>query len=423
MKNSFRLVALSALALVGRTAAAQLPEASAVSFGMGGNYMAAATGFEAVAFNPAMLGVHAPKFSLSILSLAANTGLDPVKFNDITEFGGKVIPASTKEAWLNSIGAGGRERGAVDAGLSLIALNIGHLGFQVGVIGGGELNINQDAAEALLYGNAGRTGTAKSFNFSGSNGNGSAFGTGAVSLGIPISSSGEGTDHEESFAIGITGKYIVGLGAGRAQDNGSTVTPDNIKASFPAVFVNGDDAGNAGSGMGVDVGFAVVRGRTTFSAAARNVLNTFEWDVTKFRATPGTASFDGTNTKTDFTSQPYSSAPQALRTALEEQKFKPTIAAGIAHEMHSLLLTVDASDRIGDGIEIGPKMHVGVGAEFTGIPLLALRGGVAAITGGFQAAGGVGIHLGPIEVSAGLSTRSGDNGTETGAMLTLISIR
>src|SRR5437870_3800436 len=121
MKNSFKLVAVAAIALAGRSAAAQLPEATARSFGMAGNYMGAATGFDAVAFNPAMLGIRAPKFSLSILSLTANTGLDPVKFNDITEFGGKVIPASTKEAWLNSIGAGGRERGALDAGLSILA--------------------------------------------------------------------------------------------------------------------------------------------------------------------------------------------------------------------------------------------------------------------------------------------------------------
>ena len=423
MKIMFTLGTLAAIGVAFNSATAQVPEAGAAAFGMAGNLMGAASGYEAVAFNPAMLAIRAPKFSLNILSLSANTGLDPVKFNDVTAFGGKVIPNNTKEEWLTRIGAGGRERGSVDAGLSLIALSIGHVGAQVGIVGAGEANFNQDAMEAILYGNAGRTGTAKTFNFLGSNGNGAAFGTGAVSLGIPISSSKEGTEEEETFAIGITGKYILGLGAGRVQDNGSIITPDNIKASFPAVFTDTASFGNAGSGVGVDLGLAWTKGRTTFSFAARNVFNSFEWDTSKFRATNGTASFDGSDPKTDFKQLPYTSAPQVLRTALEEQKFKPELAAGIAHEMHSLLLTADASDRIGDGVEIGPKMHVGVGAEFNGIPLLALRGGVAAITGGYQAAFGVGLHLSKIEIGVGAMTRSGDNGTENGLMFSLFSIR
>ena len=149
-----------ALGIAARGVAAQQPNASAAAFGMAGNYTAAATGSDAVAWNPAMLGMNSPAFSLSLLSLGGVTGLDPVKLKDITDFGGKVIPNATKESWLNKVGAG-TEQGTVDGGLSIVALSIGRIGFQVGLTGTAQVNLNQDAAEAILYGNAGRTGTAK----------------------------------------------------------------------------------------------------------------------------------------------------------------------------------------------------------------------------------------------------------------------
>ncbi|MES2178456.1 MAG: conjugal transfer protein TraF [Gemmatimonadota bacterium] len=420
MKTTLRTLGVAAaVILTARVASAQLPEASAAGFSMAGNYTAVARGFDAVAFNPANLGLRDnPSFSLSLFALGGNTGLDPVKFNDIAEFGGKLIPTGTKESWLQLIGTG-KERGGVDGGLSLIALNIKNLGFQVGVLATGEMNLNADAAEALLFGNAGRTGTAKSFNLAGSSANGSAFGTGAVSLGIPLSTGPNG----EQFSIGVTGKYIAGIGSGRAADNGSTVTPDNIKVQFPTLYTDEDKVGDAGTGFGVDVGLSWANEATTFSATARNVMNTFKWKTESFVTRVGKVSFDGTNSSSSFEKAPYSSAPAALRAELEEQKFDPEVAVGFAHKAGSLLVSLDAGNRFGDkGFEIGPKMHVGGGFEFSGLPILTLRGGAAAVTDGFQAAGGVGIHLGPLEISAGVSTRSHNGGSSLGAMLNILSI-
>ena len=90
--------------------------------------------------------------------------------------------------------------------------------------------------------------------------------------------------------------------------------------------------------------------------------------------------------------------------------------------MDKLTLTADGSTRIGDGIEVGPKMHVGVGAELRVIPLLPLRAGVAAITDGFQVAGGAGLHVGPFELGVAGSLRSKSRGTDYGAMVSVISI-
>lgn len=419
MKSIRTLATVAAIALAARTVGAQLPEAGTAGFSMGGNFTAVARGFDAVAFNPANLGLSGnPAFSLSLLAFGVSTGIDPVTLSDFKPFGGKVIPNSTKEAWLTQIGTG-KERGGAEAGFSIVALSIKNLGFQVGLIGAGQVNLNQDAAEAVLFGNAGRTGTAKNFTFAGSNANGSAFAVGAVSLGIPISTGEKG----DKIAFGITGKFIQGIAAGRAADDGSSVTPDNINVRFPMIYTDTNHVGDAGSGFGVDLGLSWANDKNTLSATARNVLNTFAWSTSAFMSRPGTVIFDGTKNDGSFDPQPYASAPASLRTALEDEKFKPEIAVGFAHKVSdALLLSLDGSQRIGDGIEIGPKMHVGIGAEFTGIPLLALRGGVAAITDGYQAAAGLGIHLGPIEVSAGVMTRSVNSGSSLGATFNLISI-
>lgn len=420
MANIRTLSVVAALAFTARGVAAQQPNASVAAFGMAGNFVAAATGSDAVAWNPAMLGMNSPAFSLNLLSLGGVTGLDPVKLTDITDFGGKVMPAATKEAWLQRIGSG-RERGSIDGSLSLIALSIGRVGFQVGASGTADANLNQDAAEAILYGNAGRTGTAKNLSFNGSSANGSSFVTGAASIAIPLPFAPTGRAGEQ-FSFGVTGKYIAGLAVARAPDNGSLVTPDNISVSFPAIFTNTSHIGDSGSGVGVDVGLAWTDGATTIGATARNVLNSFAWSTTALSSTLGTVTFDGNKDSTNFSQGPYASAPAAMRAALEAEKFKPEVAVGFAHRMDNLTITADASTRIGDGIEIGPKMHVGVGAELRLIPFLPLRAGVAAVSEGYQIAGGAGLKLGPLELGFGALMRSRNNGTEYGGMLSLISI-
>lgn len=414
-----RILLVASLVLIAGSVQAQLPDAGTTAFSMGGNYTAAARGFEAVAWNPANLGfTQNPGFSLNLFTGGGVTGLDPVRFNDIADYGGKLIPADVKEKWLQAIGSG-NERGTVDGGFSVVALSIGHFGFQAGLAGAGAMNLNQDAAEALLFGNAGRTGTPKSFSFNGSNANGGVFGVGAVSVGIPVMQG----DHGEQFAIGITGKYIGGVAGGRAQDNGSTVTPNNVNVQFPTVYTDSAHIGDAGSGVGLDVGLSWTNGTTSFGATARNVVNTFSWSPSAFRSRVGTFTFDGTTSKSSFEEAPYATAPQALRTALEEEKFKPEISAGVAHQVGSLLIAADARSRFGDGIAIGPKMHVGVGAEYTGLPVLALRGGAAVVTDGFQLAGGIGLRLGSYELGIGGSTMSKNGGQALGVLLSLVSIR
>lgn len=415
--SKIRMIALATLATA-RIASAQQPNASAAAYGMAGNYQAAATGGDAVAWNPAMLGVGGGGFSLSLLSGGILTGLGPVKLTDITKFGGDTIPVATKEAWLKLIGAG-NETGGANAGLSIFALSFGPVALQAGLSGTGDANLNQDVAEAILYGNAGRTGSPKNLSFNGSSMNGSSFATGAASVAIPLPLSLMGP--LDKISMGLTVKYVQGLAVARAQDNSSSITSSNVAVAFPVIFTDSTHVGNAGSGVGVDLGLAWNSGGTTVGATVRNVMNTFKWSTTALSSTPGTVTFDGTKNVNNFDPAPYAAAPAAMRAALEDEKFKPEIAAGIAHRGGSYTLTADASSRVGDGIDVSPKTHLGVGVEYRAIPLLSLRAGAAAVTDGAQAAAGLGLKLGPAEIGFGMSVRSLKNNTQYGAMVSLLS--
>ena len=85
---AFASVALSALA------GAQQPNASPAAAALGA-YTAQARGLDAVAWNPANLGMPGnPLLSLSILTVNGGTGLKPISLNDISPYYGQPLPAS-----------------------------------------------------------------------------------------------------------------------------------------------------------------------------------------------------------------------------------------------------------------------------------------------------------------------------------------
>jgi hypothetical protein len=411
------LAAAAALALAARGLDAQQPNASVAAFGMAGNYTAAATGYEVVAWNPAMFALPGgTKFSFTIGSVGGFSGLNPVTLGDVASFNGKTIDAATREEWLQRIGTG-TERGRADAGVTLLALSMGRLAIQLGATGAGAASLNQDAAEAILFGNAGRTGTPWPLRFNGSNASGDVFATGAASVAeaLPWHLGGD------TLAFGITGKYVVGSGAARAQDNGSLVTPNNVSIVFPMIYTS--DA-LAGTGLGVDFGLAWRRGATTLGLTVQNAFNGFSWDTTKFKAKLGTATFDGTTYKTNFNDTTYESAPAEMRQAIADERFTPRIGFGVAFRaMPSLLITADVRQQTGTGIEIGPRSHAGIGAEFTGLELLPLRAGVAKISDGWQGAAGVGFRFWHLDIGVAGSVRERKGERENGAMVSALAFR
>ena len=406
-----------AAAVLPAALAAQVANSSAAAFGLGENYTAAARGADAVRWNPANLGLPGnPGFSFRALSAGGVSALNPVKWSDVTAYGNQSVSREVRQRWLDQITADGGQSGDATGEFTLLALSAGRVALSVGGTGYATARLTPDATEALLFGNAGRTGTPRDLRFTGSSARGGAFATTALSYGQPIG---------QSLALGFTAKYVVGGGMARAEDAGSAVTASNLAVSFPTVHSSADGS-SAGSGLGLDLGAAWTAGRLTLGARAENVVNTFAWDETKLRYRAGSAAFDGTASSSDFDEQAFTSAPQALRQAVTDERFAPALGAGLAfRRSESLLVTADARYALGgdDAIALGPKSRFGVGVESRAIGFLPLRVGGAVVTGGWQASAGAGLRLGGFELSAAYLTRHGEHGTAPGMMFNVVSVR
>lgn len=417
MRTHLRTSVLGTLFLAGSvtTLAAQVPNASAAATGLGGAFVARARNYDAIAWNPANLGLPGNSdFSFSALAVSGSSGLGPVTLADIAPFSGKALPSTTRDSWLQTIATKGRESGSVDGGVTLFAIGGGPIALSVSGSVAGSTELAPDAFELLMFGNAGRTGAPANLSLKGSTMHMGAFTTAAASYGL-----GAG-----GFAIGVTGKYIIGNAMAIAQDQGTTSSATGLNVDFPAVIAWPDSGIIAGSGMGVDAGLAWTHKRFTIGAAVQNIVNTFAWDETKLRARSAMAIFNQSIDSTDFADHPYSTAPVALRTLVANDKFKPIVTGGIAYGLaQSLTFSADFRQRADDGILIGPKTQVAGGLEFRGIPHLALRGGGAYVTNGWAASGGLGLSFSQMEMGIGASVRRVNGSLEPGITLNVLSFK
>lgn len=419
--RSFGLVA-AAFGVFAAPAAAQLPQASATALGLGFNTTASARGFAALANNPAGLAMDdGPGFSLALAAVAVETGLGPVSLQDLVDYEGQLVPDAVKSQWLESVAASGSQSGTVGAGATPIAFNVGSLGFQLSAQVGGNVSLGPDAVELLLYGNAGRSGSAGDFTLQGSSIDAFVLSTAAVGYGFRVS---------PRLHLGVTGKYTVGSGLVVARDAGSLLQSDPLSAQieFPVLFTDFEDefgnqrdgAFNNGSGLGLDVGAIWVGPTVTVGATIQNLVNTFEWDLAGFSYTPGQVIFDGGEGESNFDELPADGAPQLLLTAAEELTLKPVFAVGVQLEPSSLLrVSADLRKRTSGGLSVGPDFHLGAGAELRALSFLPVRGHLAKVSEGIQVGGGASLILGPLNLSGGVALRTGDAGDATLGMVTL----
>jgi hypothetical protein len=415
---SLALVALATLGLMPAPASAQLANASASTLGLSGNNTATVRGFGAISVNPAGLAMPGSGFSLAFLPLQIRSGLDPVSLSDLADFDGTLVPNSTKQTWLDAITVQGSQTGPVGVDLSEIALTFGSIGLQVSTVGSAAINLPAGMMEALLFGNAGRTGSATNLDLAGASVDAYAMTTAGISFGIPFNSA------TDDMAIGATVKYTVGHVLAIGRGSGSVqADPTHVSINFPMVHscdvttgaggIECDDIDPfGGTGIGLDLGFMMKQDRFSLGVSATNVVNTFEWDAAKLAYRPGSASFDIDDTKSNFDPEAYSGAPTSLRTAVDDLKFKPAIRVGGALDLSDhFTVSGDLHSRFSDdGIALSPKFHLGAGAEFRGLKVLHLRGGAAVITDGVQYSGGASLVLGPLNVSTAFALQTGDLG-------------
>jgi hypothetical protein len=400
---------LEALAIAGALAlptgaAAQVADASAVPLGLAGAVTATARGLSALSSNPAGLAMPGSgPFTLALLPVQVRAGLHPITLADLADYEGVKLPRSVQLAWLDDVIADGEQTGSAGVDVSAFALTTGRVGVQLSTLAVTAMDVTPAIAELLLMGNAGRTDEAANLTLGGSELDGFMVTTASASLGVPLTLAGG------SMALGATLKYSIGhvLAAGREQ-SGST-SSDEIDVSFPVVATADDAEGVQGSGVGLDVGFQMERGRLGFGAAVLNLLGTFAWDEDKLAFRDGRFLFNPDGVDTEFDERPFDDAPEALADAVDELGFKPIVAVGGSYRVRDgLTLSADVKKRLGGGLAREPELQAGVGIAYAGLQALELRGGIAAVTGGVQLAGGTTVRLGPVNLSFAGALQKGD---------------
>src|SRR5689334_12247382 len=146
-------LALVAVAAIAPNAEAQLASASAASLALGDNYTALARGFNAVAWNPANLGMPGnPMMSFGFAGRGA-AGMDPISLSDLSQYSGAMIPQTVLSNWLSRVQAQGGQSLEAD-GSGSFGLSVGSLAFQLSTSAYERGKLSPDAVEVLLYGNA-----------------------------------------------------------------------------------------------------------------------------------------------------------------------------------------------------------------------------------------------------------------------------
>lgn len=392
---------------VGPLQAAQLGTASTRALNMGGGAAASARGFGAVATNPAGLGMpDAPSFSLAVLAVGAENGVGPIAWSDIGSFGDGVLSDAVKADWTSWVAEADGQTGPFGVELTWVALSVGRIGFQLSTVGSGAMDLSPGLVELMLYGNAGRTGSAADVRVAPSSASGWAVTTAGVGSAFEFSA-GDGRG-----AAGATLKYSLGHGAMAMDGPGgvATTSPLAVSLDMPVLYTKRDEIGVAGGGVGLDLGFQYASGAVSVGATIRNVLNTFAWDDAKTAYRPVAADIRDGGFDTDLAVGAVSGAPSNLRGKWDDMGFAPQLALATAYEVvPALILSAELQNHFGEGMRIGPKFFAGAGVEYRGVSRLALHAGGGAATGGFQAGGGVTLSLAPVHLSlaAGLR-RDGD---------------
>ena len=398
-------------------AIAQVPSASAPALGLGDNYTALARGYAAVAWNPALLGLpDNPRTSLALLPVRAIAGLDPVTLGDISDYGGEFLPTVVREAWLKRIEREGSEQGTGGGDVTWLAAQAGRFALQIGTSFRAVGNLTPGGAELLLFGNYGRAGAPRALELRESYVSAFAVSTAALSYGKSVA---------PDMTVGATLKFAVGHLLAHGEDRGTTFTAEpEANVNFPVVGSQSDGFdSDGGFGIGLDLGYALVRGAWTFGATLHNAFNTFAWNRDDLIIRAGLGTFDTDALQSDFEEQEFAGAPAHLRDFVEEARFAPVLAVGLARIINErLTVTGDFRQRLrATSIELSPATHLGVGAEYVIVPRVPVRGGIAYVNGGYQIAGGAGVDFGPISIAASVMRRDTDLGVDTITMLTLIS--
>jgi len=421
-----------ALLLAPTVLAAQLPNPSLRGLALGGSYTVLARGYEATAWNPALLGARGnPGFTLG-LDGQLEFGSNSYGLNDFQKYAGSTLSPADKTYLLSKIDTSLDLRTSV--GISPVGMSIGPLAVSLGTASYGTFGLGKDAVDLALNGSATRTNP---FTLAGSHGSGWAATTLAASIGIPIPMP---LGH---LSVGATYKKVWGNGLMQAGEISSSF------ASYPLINANGtgqalytnyptgfdpskkpmdvfSSNGSPGSGYGVDVGGVLdLPGGLRVGATLVNALGSMTWDASRLtyeRTTytvTQTTSGSVTNpppTRTTLVGSQIDTDPVAKAfkdSLLAHGSFAKLARVGASVHLGGLLLVGEGQLRLSSGLDNQPQQAVSAGAEYVLLGVLPLRAGIGTdFSNALTFSAGTGLYVGPIHIDVGASdvsssTRSG----------------
>lgn len=413
---------------------AQLPDASPRSLALGGAYGAMARGFEAVAWNPAMLAVQGrPGFTLALPRLSMEVGSNTYSWADIQHYANRHLTDQDKQALLTKIGTDSSLTIRSIVGVTPIGFSIGPFAFLAATSGNMDLSVGRDAVELALYGNAHRAGAGQYFTARGSGGNAWAATTLGVSFahGFAIPAG--------HLAVGATYKVVIGHFLGRAQEVSSSFTLNPLlqangegqalytdyasgyKPKGPGDILGGQ--GKAGSGFGVDLGGALqlAGSSVTVSATLVNLLGKMTWDQARFtyERTGYTLTQTATGGVTEDSSRTIlrseaaiggDAVARSLRDSLlAHADFARLLRLGVALRSGPLTISGGAQVRLKEGLDQQPAQALSGGVEYRLLGILPLRAGANWDFGdSFTLAAGTGLKLAFFHLDASAAMISGN---------------
>lgn len=415
--------ALGCILLLPATLPAQSGQSTARAVALSRSMTAAARGYEAIVWNPALLGTRGrPKFSINLAQLGVATRSTALSPGGVWDYYSRdTLTAADKNEILDKIRATDDSTLGVGtlADVMAIGVTVGNFGIALsGTAADADVHVSDDVVELILFGNTARRAPGERYDGRGSRAAGLSAATLAISwgqgIGVPVG----------HLAVGATAKLRRGILAGRASALDSYVqnAPDfEARAGYHAVYFNPDRSLNNGTGFGLDLGAAYdfVSG-IRVAAALENVVSSMSWKDENLRyvreeylltqSADGFSYQDSTIADIDGAYDSLDTAQRALRDSLlGVDPFATKLRLGALLSVGPVALSGDAVFELNDGIVPGASSRASVGAELP-ITVLVLRGGIATnFDGGIGFSGGFGFKMGPVRLDlAGAITPGGD---------------
>jgi hypothetical protein len=423
---------------------AQLPSPSVRALGLGA-YTTTARGFEAPAWNPAMLASsHASGFSIGLPQAQLEFGSNAYGLSDFTKYQGKTLSPADKADLLGRIDSAAGLDVRTVIGVAPVGLSIWRFAVSIGTAGDMDASLGKDALNLAFYGNASRT---TPFTVDGTTGHGWAATTLAGSFAWPFQLPAG------RLSVGVTLKKIWGHALGQAAVLAGSqlqIGPTfNAHASGQVIYTSySSDStvgvssalggyGSPGTGSGIDVGGLLELGHLTIGAVLVNAVGSMKWDPSRLTyersADTLTQSSGGTitNRTVNCAGCPLTGAQidadpvaKAFRDSLlAHASFARVLRAGVSWHMGGFLLAADGQVRLSQGLDRQPARAVSGGAEYVLLGVLPVRAGIATdLQQSITLSAGTGLYLGPLHFDFGVADIKGSTnpGVRVGAGLGII---